>query len=38
MDSQLVAMIVFAVFGVTFFVAVWVVVFRANRKDQPPPD
>ena len=35
MDPQLVAMIGFTIFGVTFFIAVWVVVFRASRKDWP---
>jgi cbb3-type cytochrome oxidase subunit 3 len=36
MTLQLGAMIAFAVIGVVFFVAVWVVVFRARRKDEPP--
>jgi hypothetical protein len=36
-DLQLAAMIAFALIGVAFFVTIWVVMFRAHRKDQPPP-
>jgi len=36
MTLQLAAMIAFMVFGVIFFVTVWVVVRRAQRKDEPP--
>jgi hypothetical protein len=36
MTLQLAAMIAFAVIGVVFFVTVWVVVFRARRKDERP--
>jgi heme/copper-type cytochrome/quinol oxidase subunit 2 len=36
MTLQLAAMIAFAVIGLVFFVTVWVVVFRARRKDEPP--
>jgi|GraSoiStandDraft_47_1057283.scaffolds.fasta_scaffold1868597_1 hypothetical protein len=37
MDLQLAAMIAFALIGVVFFVTIWVVILRAHRKDQPPP-
>jgi phage shock protein PspC (stress-responsive transcriptional regulator) len=33
---QLAAMIAFTVFGVIFFIIVWVVMLRAQRKDEPP--
>jgi cbb3-type cytochrome oxidase subunit 3 len=36
MTVQLAAMIAFSVLGAIFFVAVWVVMLRATRKDEPP--
>jgi hypothetical protein len=36
MDLQLAVMIGFMLIGVVFFVTIWVVLQRAQRKDEPP--
>jgi hypothetical protein len=36
-ELQLAVMIAFTLIGVIFFVTIWVVLVRAHRKDEPPP-
>jgi hypothetical protein len=35
-DLQLAGMIVFGLFGVAFFISVWIWMRRTSRRDEPP--
>jgi cbb3-type cytochrome oxidase subunit 3 len=34
---ELAGMILFTIFGLGFFIAVWTLVLRERRKEEPPP-
>ena len=34
---ELAGMVLFMIFGLAFFIAVWALVLRERRKEEPPP-